>query len=151
MNLKQYLEEKKVWYRIHDKDTTVHTSDAAAKTGIPLEKITKSLVCLDDDKAVIGIIRGNDKLSNKKLAKIIGVKKVRICPFEEAHKYSGYDPGATPPCNYRKIERVVVDENVMKYNTVFGGGGTRKKLLEIKPQDIVKLNNATVSDISNEI
>ena len=145
--LRKYLEDHQVWYKIHEKESTVHTADAAAKTGIPLERITKSLVCLADDKAIVAIIPGNERLDTKKLAKIVEVKKMRICPFHDAHKYSGYDPGATPPCCYRKIDRVVVDRKVLEMETTFGGGGTNKSLLEIKPKDVVELNDALVEDI----
>jgi len=145
--LRRYLDDHNVWYKIHKKESTVHTADAAAKTGISLDRITKSLVCLVGDKAVVAIIPGNERLDNKKLARILGVKKARICPFDEAHKFSGYDPGATPPCCYRKIDRVIVDRKVLEMDTTYGGGGTRNSLLEIKPKDIVELNHALVEDI----
>ncbi len=145
--LRKYLDDHQVWYKIHEKESTVHTADAAAKTGIPLERITKSLVCLAGDKAIVAIITGNERLDTKKLAKIIGVKKIRICPSDDAHRFSGYDPGATPPCCYRKINKVIVDKKVLDMETTFGGGGTNKSLLEIKPEDIVKLNDALVEDI----
>lgn len=151
MNLKQYLDEEKIWYRIIKKQETVHTADAASKTGIPLERITKSLVCLSDDEAIVAIIPGNCRVKLKEVARLLKKKKVMICPFEKAHKYSGYDLGATPPVFYRRIKRVIMDEKLMKYETIYGGGGTRKKLLEVKPKDIVRLNDAIVSDISNEI
>ena len=145
--LKKYLDDHKVWYKIHEKESTVHTADAAAKTGIPIERITKSLVCLVGDKAIVAIVPGNEKLDTKKLARIIGVKKIRICPFDQAHKYSGYPPGATPPCCYLKVDRVIIDKKVLGMETTFGGGGTNRSLLEIKPEDIVKLNKALVEDI----
>jgi len=145
--LKKYLDDQKVWYRILKKETTVHTADAASKTGIPLERITKSLVCLiDNEYAIVCIVLGNSRLDTKKVKKIVN-GKVKICPFEEAHKYSGYDPGATPPCCYKKIDKVIVDEKVLEMETTFGGGGTNKTLLEIKPRDVVELNNALVKDI----
>ena len=147
--LKEYLEKNNIWYRIIEKEETVHTADAASKTGIPLNKITKSLVCLTDNNiAIVSIIPGDKKLSLKKVARILGVKKVRLCPFEKAHKYSGYPPGATPPLHYQNIEKVIIDEKLMEYKTIFGGGGSRKKLLEIKPKDVVGLNNAIVADIA---
>jgi Cys-tRNA(Pro)/Cys-tRNA(Cys) deacylase len=145
--LEKYLNGNKVWYKIHEKETTVHTADAAAKTGISLERITKSLVCLTKDSAIVCIIPGNCRLDTKKVEKIVE-GKVRICPFEEAHKYSGYDPGATPPCCYENIGRVIVDKKVLGMETTFGGGGTNKSLLEIKPGDIVRLNKALVEDIT---
>ncbi len=146
-SLKKYLDDHGVWYKIHEKESTVHTADAAAKTGIPLERITKSLVCLVKDYAIVCIVPGNCRLDTKKVEKIIE-SKVRICPFDEAHKYSGYDPGATPPCCYENVSKVIVDKKVLGMETTFGGGGTNKSLLEIKPEDVVRLNNALVEDIT---
>ncbi len=145
--LRKYLDDHGVWYKIHEKESTVHTADAAAKTGIPLERITKSLVCLVKDFAIVCIIPGNCRLNTKKVEKIVE-NKVRICPFDEAHKYSGYDPGATPPCCYENVSKVIVDKKVLGMETTFGGGGTNKSLLEIKPEDVVRLNDALVEDIT---
>ena len=150
-SLEQYLRKNNIWYKILEKEETVHTADAAAKTGLPLERVTKSIVCLADEDAIIAIIPGNCRVKLKELARLMNVKKVNICPFERAHRYSGYDPGATPPIFYNKIKKVFFDEKLMSYDTVYGGGGNRKKLLEIKPEDIVRINDATISDISNEI
>jgi len=144
--LKKYITDKGVWYKIHEKESTVHTADAAAKTGIPLEKIVKSLVCLVDDYAIVCIIPGNCRLDTKKVEKIVG-SKVKVCPFKEAHKYSGYDPGATPPCCYENIKRVIIDRKVLEFETNFGGGGTNTSLIEIGSKDIVRLNDFLVEDI----
>lgn len=146
-HLVRYLEKKGVWFKILEKDITVHTADAAAKTGIPLESITKSLVCLVGDISIVCIIPGNSRLDLKKVEGIVK-GKVRICPFEEAHKYSGYPPGATPPCCYENISRVIVDRKILEQKTTFGGGGSNTSLLEMKPEDIVYLNKALVEDIS---
>jgi Cys-tRNA(Pro) deacylase len=146
-DLIENLEEKKVWFKMIEKETTVHTADAAAATGIPLERITKSLVFLDENKLpVLVIIPGNCFVNEQKLKNVIG-SSVKLASFTEAEKYSGYPPGATPPVCH-KIERVVIDERVMKYETVFGGGGSRNKLIEMKPEDIKKLNNAVVEDVA---
>ena len=97
MNLSDYLNKNRVSYEFIDKKSTIHTADAAAATGISLERITKALVCLgDDNQAYIAIIPGDRHLRIKEVAKAFNLKKARLCPFDEAHKYSGYAPGATP-------------------------------------------------------
>ncbi len=147
-SLRKYLEDDQIWYKIHKKDSTVHTADAAAKTGIPLKRITKSLVCLvDGEEPIVCIIPGNSRLDTKKVEKLVQ-GRVKICPFEQVHRYSGYDPGATPPCCYENVDRVIVDKKILEFETTFGGGGTNTSLLEIKPKDIVELNNASVEDVS---
>jgi Cys-tRNA(Pro) deacylase len=149
MNLISYLKNNKVWFKIIEKHETVHTADAAAATGIPLERVTKSLVFLDENKTpILAIIPGNCVANKKKLKDILAVKNIELAPFEEAEKYSGYEPGATCPVFHKNIKKVVMDQKVMQHETVFGGGGSRKKLIELKPEDIKKLNNAIVADIS---
>jgi Cys-tRNA(Pro) deacylase len=149
MNLIAYLKSNGVWFKIIEKESTVHTADAAAATGIPLERVTKSLVFLDENNnPVLAIIPGNCMVNKGKLKNILAVKNVELVPFEQAEKYSGYEPGATPPVCHRNIKKVVIDQKVMSHQTVFGGGGSRKKLIELKPEDIQKLNNAIVADIT---
>jgi Cys-tRNA(Pro) deacylase len=149
MNLVAYLKNNKVWFKIIEKTETVHTADAAAATGIPLERVTKSLVFLDENKnPILAIIPGNCIVNKGKLKSVLDVKNVELVPFEQAEKYSGYEPGATPPVYHKNIKKVVIDQKVMLHSTVFGGGGSKKKLVELKPEDIQKLNNAIVADIA---
>jgi len=149
LQLEHFLQQNNVWFKIHDKKTTVHTADAAAATGIPLNRITKSLVCLAGSGGIVAIIPGDNKLDVRKLSQLVN-KNVRVCPFNQSHDYSGYDPGATPPVHYKNVEKVFFDKKLLEYDTVFGGGGSRKKLIEMKPKDIVRLNNATVAEIGVE-
>ena len=149
MDFKGYLEELKIWYRFIDKEETIHTRDAAKAAGVDLNRLTKSLVLLDHDGApLVAIIPGNAKVDLKKVKKLLGLRKVRLCSFDRAHEYSGYDPGGTPPLGYKvKDIKVVIDQKLMKYKTIYGGGGKRDLLIEINPEDVVKVNAAEVADI----
>jgi len=149
MNLIAYLKNNGVWFKFIEKNETVHTVDAAAATGIPLERVTKSLVFVDEDKnPILVIILGNCIVNKGRLKSILAIKNIELVPFDQAEKYSGYEPGATPPVCHKNISKVVMDQKIMLYPTVYGGGGSRKKLIELKPEDIQKLNNAIVADIA---
>jgi len=149
MNLEEYLQGNKIWHKFVDKPETIHTQDAAKESGIDLQKITKSLVLLDQDKnCIMTIIPGNCKLSFEKVKSATNAKKVRLVPFEEAENYSGYLPGATPMIYHKTKMIILLDKKLLEYDTIFGGGGTRTKLLELKTNDVVSLNNAKVEDLS---
>ncbi|MEM7821714.1 MAG: YbaK/EbsC family protein [Candidatus Aenigmatarchaeota archaeon] len=149
MDLENYLKQKGIWHKFIEKPETIHTADAAAKTGIELGKITKSLVLLDqDENPILAIIPGNSKLSFPKIKKIFGIKKVRLVPFEEAVNYSGYLPGATPMIHHKIKMKTVLDKKLLQYETIYGGGGERTKLLELKTEDVIKLNEAIVAEIT---
>ena len=70
MNLVAYLKSKNIWYKILTKRSTVHTADAAASLGLPLERITKSLIFYADEKPIIVIIPGTSRVDKNKLKKI---------------------------------------------------------------------------------
>jgi Cys-tRNA(Pro) deacylase len=149
MNLEKYLQENNVWYRFVDKPETIHTADAAQKAGIELHKVTKSLIILDEDNnPILAIIPGDCKLSFNKIKDASNSKKVRLVPFEEAENYSGYLLGATPMVHHKLKMRVFLDKKLTEFESIYGGGGTRTKLLEMKVSDVIQLNEATVADIT---
>jgi Cys-tRNA(Pro)/Cys-tRNA(Cys) deacylase len=148
MELEKYLEKNNVWHKFIDKPETIHTADAANKSGIDLKRITKSLVLLNQDKEpIMAIIPGDQTLDLDRVKIISGSKKIRMVPFNEAENYSGYLPGATPMIHHKVKMKVIIERALTKCDTVFGGGGERTKLLELKVDDIIKLNNAIVGDV----
>jgi Cys-tRNA(Pro) deacylase len=149
MELEKYLKNGGVWYKFIEKPETIHTVDAASKAGIELNKVTKSLVLLDRDKnPILAIIPGDCKLSFSKVKEVINTKKVRLVPFEESKNYSGYLPGATPMVFHKVKMIVILDKKLTQYESIYGGGGERTKLLELKTNDVIRLNNAIVADIT---
>jgi Cys-tRNA(Pro) deacylase len=147
MDLESYLRKNSVWHKFIDKPETIHTKDAALHTGIDLERITKSLVFLADGKPVLVIVPGTSRVSTAKLRDLVKTRDVVLVPFEKAKDYSGYDPGATPPVNHKNISMTIIEKRLCDYKTIYGGGGTRNKLIEMRPEDIIRLNGATIANV----
>ncbi|HXQ92516.1 MAG TPA: aminoacyl-tRNA deacylase [Nitrososphaerales archaeon] len=149
MTLEEYLESKRVWHRFISKPETVHTSDASKVSGVDLNQLTKNLIgTTSEGEFVLLIVPGNRRVDLKKTSRILGTKNVSLIPFTEAESISGYPPGGTPSIGHKTRLSVVIDESLMKYETIFCGGGTRDKILELKTQDVISLNNATVGNLT---
>jgi Cys-tRNA(Pro) deacylase len=148
LDLEGYLRQEGVWFRILDKPSTIHTADASKVTGVSLEHITKSLVFRADGQPILAVIPGDRRVDSSRLAEAVGAKKVQLVPFEEAQKFSGYPPGGTPPIHHVNIVKVVFDRELTRFDTIYGGGGSRNKLVELKVQDALKLTGGIVADIS---
>jgi len=147
--LESFLKAKKVWYRFVDKPETIHTADAAAVTGIPLPKITKNLVSrTDGGEYVLLVVPGDRRVDLKKAAGVLGVKNVGTVSFQRAESISGYPPGGTPTVGHKTKMRTVLDKSLLGYETIFCGGGSRNKLLELRVRDILDLSGALVAEIS---
>lgn len=130
------------------KSETIHTADAAQVTGIKLHKVTKNLVSITDTgEYVLLIVPGDSKVNLKEAARMLGVKKVRLVPFSDAEKISGYPPGGTPSIGHKTQMRTLIEKKLLKFETVYCGGGSGDKLLEIRVQDIVKLNDAIIAEL----
>ena len=151
MNLEGFLKRNRIWYRFVDKRDTVHTADAAQATGIELHRITKNLVSVTGEgEYVVLIVSGDRRVNLKRAANALGVKNVSLMPFGRAEAISGYKPGATPSINFRTQMRVVIDSELTKYRTIYCGGGTRDRLLELLVEDVISLNEAIIADISKD-
>ena len=151
MNLEEYLKKSGVWYRLMDKPETVHTADASRATGIELSRITKNLVCkTSDGRYALLVVPGNRRVSLQKAAQVLNARNIQLLGFNEAETVSGYPPGGTPSLHHKTPMSVVVEKGLLNYETTFCGGGSRGKILELKTEDLLKLTNATVADISEQ-
>ena len=147
--LKNYLEETGIWHRFIEKKETIHTADAAKAAGLELHRVTKNLVSkTDEGEPVLLIIPGDRRVKLKAAAKALGARRVSLVSFEEAEKISGYPPGGTPSIGHKIRMRTVIDKSLLQYETIYCGGGSRKRLLELRTEDVIKLNNAIVAEIS---
>jgi Cys-tRNA(Pro)/Cys-tRNA(Cys) deacylase len=93
------------------------------------------------------VIPGDRRVSLRKAAEALKDRNVQLLAFRDTEAVSGYPPGGTPSIHHKTPLRVVVDNAVLAYETVFCGGGTRDRILELKTRDILKLTNAITADI----
>ena len=149
MTLEDYLKSQGVWHRFIPKPETVHTADAARVSGIELQKITKNLVFrVDDREYTLLIVPGDRKVDLKRAAESLGAKKISLVPFDKSEAISGYPPGGTPSVGHRTEMRVVLDKSLQDFETIYCGGGTRDKLLELRTEDVIRLTSAVIAGIS---
>lgn len=133
-------------------DTGVETASAAASSkvlGLRREDIVKSIVFSTDKGIIVAIVRGDQRISEEKLAKAVGASRVRLADSSTVKVKTGYDVGGVPPVGHDNSEiTYVIDKRVLEKKRVYAGGGDRKAQLSIKVRDILKLVNPKVASIS---
>jgi Cys-tRNA(Pro)/Cys-tRNA(Cys) deacylase len=150
MSLEAYLKQNKIWHRFIEKQETIHTTDASQATGIDLHRITKNLVSVTETgEHVVLIVPGDRRVNLKEAARTLGVKNIRLMPFDQSESITGYPPGGTPSLGYKKRIRVVLDKELEGFETFYCGGGSRDRLLEVMSSDVIRLNGAIVATISS--
>jgi len=151
MDLEEYLRSLGVWYRFVEKPETVHTADASRTTGINLSRITKNLVCrTSDGRYVLLVVPGDRRVNLQAAAHTLNAGNVQLLNFRETEEVSGYPPGGTPSVYHKTPPEVVVDISLLPHETLFCGGGTRSRLLELRTVDILRLSKAVAAAISEQ-
>ena len=149
VDLEKYLKQNNIWHNFILKQETVHTADAAKASGVDLHRLTKNLVSeTDQGEHVLLVISGDLKVDLKAAAKALKVGNVRLVPFNNAEEISGYPPGGTPSIGHKTRMRAVIDEDLLKFETIYCGGGSRDRLVELRTKDVMKLNDSVVAKIS---
>jgi Cys-tRNA(Pro)/Cys-tRNA(Cys) deacylase len=128
---------------------TMTVEDAEKQLGVSRENIIKSMLFVDEKGIpILAILTGDKKVDEEKLTKVCGAQRVKIARPRAVKSLTGYEAGALPPFGHRKPIRTVIDSKVMAFERVYGGGGAINALLEINPQDVKRLTNAEVVDVS---
>ena len=60
---------------------------------------------------------------------------------------SGYRIGGVPPFGHPQSLLVLMDEDLLQYETVWGAGGTPQTVFPISPDELLRLSGAIIGDV----
>jgi Cys-tRNA(Pro)/Cys-tRNA(Cys) deacylase len=104
-------------YEVDPDDLTAET--VAAKIGLPLEQVFKTLVARGDRHGVcFAVVPGNARLDVKALAKLTGDRKVETVPLKEVQPLTGYVRGGVTVLGAKKAYPVYVDATIELFDVV---------------------------------
>jgi len=149
-DLRKYLEKMGASAKFFRFEEHTMTVDAAiSRLGVSRNRIIKSMVFIDDEGLpILGIVTGEKRVSEKKLAIACKAKKVKRANSAQVKAFTGYDVGAVPPVGHKMQIRTFIDEKVMFFDKVIGGGGEINQLLQLSPAEIKRLTMGEIKEIS---
>ena len=116
-------------------------------------QIYKTLA-LNGDKTgtVIGILPITEHLSEKKLAKISGNKKVSMIPQKDLEKTTGYIHGANNPVGIRQKHSfpIFIDQTALSRESIIVSAGEVSRSIQIKAQDLADFVQAQFADLKED-
>ena len=116
------------------------TAASARELGVPEHAVVKTLVMEDEIKRpLVVLMHGDQKVSTRELARVIGVKTISPCSPETANRHSGYIVGGTSPFGTRKKMPVYMEESILELPKVYINGGRRGYLVGISPEEVVRV------------
>jgi len=118
--------------------------------GYEKSQIFKTLALLGDKTGpIIGILPITEHLSEKKLAKISGNKKVSMIPQKDLEKTTGYIHGANNPVGIRQKHNypIFIDQTALQLKEMIVSAGEVGHSIIINPQDLATFVKAEFADM----
>ena len=120
--------------------------DAARAVGCEVGQIVKSLVFVADGTPFIALTSGANRADPKRLAEAVGANAVRRATPDEAREATGFAIGGTPPFGHRGPLRVLMDEDLGRYDVLWAAAGAPDAVFPITPKDLLAATGAEVAN-----
>jgi Cys-tRNA(Pro) deacylase len=127
---------------------TKTAQDAAAAIGCDVAQIVKSLVFMADDRPILALTSGANRVDTDRLAEIAGASAARRATPEEARAATGFAVGGTPPFGHPDRVRTFVDETLLALPEVWAAAGTPDAVFALTPADLLRVAGGTVASFS---
>ena len=150
MDLDNYIQKLGIQAKLLKLSVPTPTVESAAEAvGTTVDKIVKSLLFLIDGQPTLVISPGTQRVDRKRLANHFKVsrKRVKLANAETVMEITGYEVGAVPPFGHPSKLSVILEPSVLEESVVFAGGGSIDTLLEISPQEILRVTDATILEL----
>jgi Cys-tRNA(Pro)/Cys-tRNA(Cys) deacylase len=130
-------------------ETDLSAENVAAKVGLPLDQVWKTLVARGDKTGVLfAVLAGSATLDLKALAKLSGNRSVETVALKEVQPLTGYLRGGVTALGAKKSYPVFVDEMIELFTEVAVSAGIRGTQIVLAPADYLRATAATVGAIA---
>lgn len=113
------------------------TANAARQLHVPEHNVIKSLVMeADPRKPLMVLMHGDREVSQKELARVLGVKQIHPCSGDDVMRLTGYLVGGVSPFGTRMSIPLYVERTIFDLPRILINGGKRGFLVAIDPHDL---------------
>jgi Cys-tRNA(Pro)/Cys-tRNA(Cys) deacylase len=152
-NAARALDALGIAYELRDYEVDLEDLSAgavAAKVGIPLDEVWKTLVVRGEPGKHIGfaVLPGGAELDLKAYARAADVKAAELAALKDVTTLTGYVRGGVTALAAKKTYPVVVDEMILALDRVCVSAGVRGTQMVLAPADYVRATSARLAPIA---
>jgi prolyl-tRNA editing enzyme YbaK/EbsC (Cys-tRNA(Pro) deacylase) len=129
-------------------DGTRTAADAARAVGCDVAQIVKSLVFMADERPVLVLTSGGNRVDLDKVKRHLGAARVRKADADQARAATGFAIGGTPPFGHPAPLDVLIDQDLVELGGVWAAAGTPRHVFEIGADDLVRASGGKVCDVA---
>jgi prolyl-tRNA editing enzyme YbaK/EbsC (Cys-tRNA(Pro) deacylase) len=133
---------------IEFEQTTRTSAEAAQAVGCEVGQIAKSLIFKgkQSGKAILIIASGANRVDEKKIRALVG-EKVEKPDAGFVREQTGFVIGGVPPVGHVQKLETLIDEDLLKFEAIWGAAGTPNAVFRLTPADLVRMTDGRVVNI----
>ena len=128
--------------------STGTAEEAAASLGVEVGRIAKTLVFAVDNRPVVVVVSGADRVDTKALAAHTGSTTAKRADVDTVRAATGYPIGGVSPIGIPAGVPVVVDRGLAAFDEVWVAAGTPYAVFPVTYDELVRITAATPGDVS---
>jgi prolyl-tRNA editing enzyme YbaK/EbsC (Cys-tRNA(Pro) deacylase) len=123
-------------------------ADAARAVGCAVAQIVKSLVFMADDRPILVLVSGANRVDPRRLAEAVGTDGTRRAGGDEVRAATGFAIGGVPPFGHRRPMTVLVDRSLLAHERLWAAAGLPDAVFAIAPGDLVHASGGRAADLA---
>lgn len=145
----QLLRDAGIETRVVEFEQPTRTSaEAAAAIGCSVAEIAKSIVFrgTDSGQAIVVVASGDNRVSEAKVCASVGEPLARA-DADFVRAATGYAIGGVAPIGHAQPVKLLLDEDLRRFGTVWAAGGTPFAVFAVTPDELQRLTGAQWSEV----
>jgi prolyl-tRNA editing enzyme YbaK/EbsC (Cys-tRNA(Pro) deacylase) len=124
------------------------SADAAAAIGCSVAEIAKSIVFrgANSGQAVVVVASGDNRISESKVSDKVGEPLARA-DGDFVRAATGYAIGGVPPLGYSQPVKLLLDQDLKRFEKIWAAGGTPFSVFPLQPDQLRRLTGAEWADV----
>jgi len=145
-----YLDSLNIPYKILPHKKPVYTcEDAARERNVPLNEMVKCILLMDKDKKyVLACCPADKRVDLDKIRAVLDCKRLSFATEKEIEKITGHNIGAVPPLLLKEKIPIIFDNKIKEKKKVNISSGDPSAGIEIDADDLIKIINPIIMDIT---
>lgn len=124
-------------------NSTRTAQDAASSIGCDIAQIVKSLIfkTKDTNKPVLVLASGPNRVNEKIIESYINEKIIKA-DADFTREITGFAIGGIPPIGHKqKIDFIFIDEDLLKFESIWAAAGTPNAVFNLQSNDLLALTD----------
>lgn len=129
-------------------ESTRTAQEAADRAGCTLGQIVKSLIFRGkvSGKPILVLTSGANRVDEKRISEYAG-ESIRRADADFVRAVTGYAIGGVPPIGHTEKMETYIDEDFLKYPSIWAAAGTPNAIFELKTEDLQKMTGGRVAGV----